>query len=220
MSFGTVILGSRTRPLAVKALIRHYDLDITEYESFDGHPEFERAFPRKMVPVLITANGLELSEALAICQYIFAKVDPQCEWLGTNDEERAQVAMWTSFVNSDVLPTAGYVFKPLKGDNMPYNEESVARHDQRLATQMNAFEVTLAQLPFLVGDRYTWADIYCVLMLWKPFAWLFDRQWQQQHPYTTSWFQTMLRQPVVANVYPRDEPQLCQERIKKVEPGK
>ena len=219
MSIGAVVLGPRTRPLPVQWLINHYKLDVTVYDSYEGHPEFEKAFPLKKVPVFIGPKGLKLREALAICQYLFLIAEPDSKLLGKTDAEKAQVTMWNSYSNSDVLPTAAAVFRPMLNDGTPYNKKNVDEKNALLNEQLKAFEQRLTTHTYLVGERLSFADIYSALMLQRPFALLFDPEWQRQYPQTTRWFKLITSQPLVAAVLPKGY-KIAEKRLEYVPPKK
>ena len=61
-------------------------------------PEFLAVNPLATVPVLVTDNGVTLSENIAIATYLEA-LHPEPALMGTTPEERALVMMWNTIVD-------------------------------------------------------------------------------------------------------------------------
>ncbi|CAN3353087.1 elongation factor 1-gamma 2 [Diutina catenulata] len=219
MSQGTVILGPRTRPLAVKAIINHFNIDVKVLDSYEGHPEFKKAFPREKVPVFISNKGVKMHEAIAICLYFISLADPKSKLLGKNALDYALIQMWLSYVNAEVLPTAANVFRPLLGDGFPYNKKSVDDNTKQLDVLIEEFEARLTEYTYLVGERLTFADVYCAILLHRPFALIFGTQWRKKHPATARWFATVIAQPIVKNALPADY-KWCDKPIEYTPPKK
>ncbi|CAN3353090.1 elongation factor 1-gamma 2 [Diutina catenulata] len=203
MSQGTIILGPRTRPLAVKAFIDHYKIDLTVYDSYEGHPEFKKAFPRQKVPVFITNKGVKMHETTALVFYFIRLADPESKLLGKNTLEFSLIDMWMSLVNSEVLLCAAHAFKPLTGDGLPYNKKAVDDQLKQLDVYMDEFEARLREYTYLVGERVSAADVFCAVMLHWPFQTLFGAAWRKRYPATARWFATMVAQPIVKNALPK-----------------
>jgi elongation factor 1-gamma len=122
--------------------------------------------------------------------------------LGKNPEEYASILKWLSFVNGDVLPTAAQVFRPLIGDGFPYNKKSIDDNSRLLDLQMTIFEARLAEYTYLVGQRVTFADVYCAIMIHKPFTLIWGTEWRKKYPNVTRWFKTIVHGKIVAPVLP------------------
>lgn len=122
--------------------------------------------------------------------------------LGKNAEEYASILKWISFVNGDVLPTAAQVFRPLLGDGFAYNKKSVEEHRLLVDKQMQIFESRLYDYTYLVGERITFADVYCAILVHKPFMTIWGTEWRKQFPNVTRWFTTVINGKIVAPVLP------------------
>lgn len=120
------------------------------------------------------------------------------ELLGDSPAQYAQILEWMSFANCEVLPTAINVFGALLGWQ-PFVTEVVENLNAQLHNYMLVFESFLKDHEFLVGSKYTLADLYVLALLIRPFQYLFDRAWRETHPCTTQWFGKMLDEPILKN---------------------
>jgi glutathione S-transferase len=111
--------------------------------------------PALRVPTLVLDDGRPLGESDAILVY-FAE---GTEYLPEDRYERAQVLQWLFFEQYSHEPYLAVVrFWVAFADNPPAEEEIEARRRGGYVT-LDAMERHLATRTFLVGERYTIADI-------------------------------------------------------------
>jgi len=125
---------------------------------FDGDtltPEFGARNPVRQTPVLGLPDGKAIYESAAILWYL-AEGTP---FLADSPVGRAQTVQWLSFEQERVMSgIAGARFRLLTGREAAGSPRMVAR--QKLgAGALDVLEAELAERPFLVGGRYSIADI-------------------------------------------------------------
>ncbi|AOW01604.1 hypothetical protein B0I72DRAFT_110087 [Yarrowia lipolytica] len=200
------------RYTSIKALIKHFKLDV---EVVPKDAEFEKLFPLKKVPALLTANGTPIHEFVAVSYWLLSQI-PNHPLCGKNKDEEAEVLQWVSFTNSDIADATWNVFGPLKG-YLPYNKKAVDALSDKLDQTVKAtFEAHLTKNTYLVGESVTYADIAAVGLMSLGFANLFDAKWRAAYPATTRWFTTVAANPI----YSGTDFNLCEERVKYVAPKK
>jgi glutathione S-transferase len=111
--------------------------------------------PALRVPTLVLDDGRAIAESNAIIWY-FATHTP---YLPDDEFERAQVLQWLFFEQYDHEPNLAVVrFWVAFAPNPPPQDEIDARRVRGYLT-LDAMEAHLADTEFLVGDRYSIADI-------------------------------------------------------------
>ncbi len=112
--------------------------------------------PALRVPTLVLDDGRALGESGAILWYL-ADGTP---YLPDEPFQRAQVLQWMFFEQYDLEPNIAVARFWLRYSGAPerYTEQLPARHTAGNAT-LDALERHLAEHTFLVGERYTIADI-------------------------------------------------------------
>ena len=116
---------------------------------------FAAVNPARTTPVLGTGDGRCLPESAAILTYLAAGTPLMPE----DAFERAEVIRWLVYEQTDVIPAiAGLRFRLLTGRLAPGDPDAVAR--RRLAGDvLRLLDDHLTDRTFLVGDRYSIADI-------------------------------------------------------------
>lgn len=104
-----------------------------------------------------------------------------------------------SFFNTEVLPKIGAQVKLLTGVT-PYNKKAVDDVAKEVARAVDAAEEHLTHHTYLVGERITLADLFSAGLLYRGFQYFFDKQWRQQHPAVTRWYETIVNQPIYTAV--------------------
>lgn len=128
-----------------------------------------------------------------------------------------------SFFNTEVLPKIGAWVAPLTGAK-PYNKKTVDDAAKEVARAIDAAEEHLTHHTYLVGERITLADLFSAGLLYRGFQYFFDKQWRQQHPAVTRWYETIVNQPIYTAVAEKlpflDTPVLTNTPPKKAEQPK
>jgi glutathione S-transferase len=117
--------------------------------------EYARINPMRTTPVLETDDGSHLPESNAILVYL-AQGTPL---LPEDPLERAQVVRWLIYEQTDVVfMIGGLRFRLLVGRWTPDHPEAERRREGGLEV-LQLLDDHMAERDFLVGDRYSIADI-------------------------------------------------------------
>jgi glutathione S-transferase len=139
-------------------------IPVEQVDIFTGKnrtPEMLAKNPAGGLPVLELDDGSHLAESVAICRYIEG-LHPEPNLMGTNSREQAEIEMWNRRVELGLFSAAGRAFQhtnelfKARLKQMPEYGET-----QREATkqQLQWLDAQIGNKPFLVGDRFTIADI-------------------------------------------------------------
>jgi glutathione S-transferase len=130
--------------------------------------EFLAVNPLATVPVLVTDNGVTLTENIAIATYLEA-VHPEPALMGSTAEERAQVMMWNTIVDQQcALPVADVLRnshpkmagRALPGpDDFEQIPELAARGKARVKIFHDRLEQQLQDRQYLAIKQFSLADI-------------------------------------------------------------
>ena len=135
---------------------------------------FRTLNPDCVVPALELDDGSCISEVLAICDYLEAQY-PEPALLGTTDEERAKILMWTVKVEQQGLLSVADAFRnSAKGlteraatgtVGYPQIPELAERGRGRVEQFFRRLDAQLADNEFVAGDRYSIADIDAMVVV-------------------------------------------------------
>lgn len=141
----------------------------------------------------------------------------------TDFSSYASILKWMSYFNSEIMPPLGNWFLPLLGKT-PYNKKSVEDSSKVVLKAISAVEEHLLHHTYLVGERITLADIFCASLLLRGFQYFFDKQWRQEYPNVTRWYETVVNQPIYLDAAKKveflEKPALTNTPPKKPEPSK
>ena len=155
-------------PRVVKMFIAEKGIDIprVDVDLMAGdnrkEPHLSRN-PAGQMPTLELDDGAFLSEILPICEYL-EEVHPTPALIGTNAEERAVTRMWTRRIDLNVCEPMANGFRYSTGLRLFESRMRVipqAADDLKaLAAEKLAWlDGLVGSKPFVVGDRFTLADI-------------------------------------------------------------
>lgn len=111
----------------------------------------------------------------------------------------ASILKWMSYFNAEIFEPLGNWYRPLVG-RQPYNKKNVDDSTKATEKALEAVEQHLLLNTFLVGERITLADLFSAPLLHRGFENFFDKQWRQQHPNITRWYDTVVNQPIYTAV--------------------
>ena len=166
-------------PRRVRIFIAEKGIDIETVQVDLGSGEqfadsFKAINPDCVVPALELDDGTCLSEVLAICTYLEAKY-PEPALLGTTDEERAKILMWTCKIEQQGLWSVADAFrnaaKGLKDRAatglVSYAQipELAQRGRDRVEQFFHRIDGQLAEKEFIAGDAYSIADIAAMVVV-------------------------------------------------------
>ena len=123
-----------------------------------GAPEFRVINPNGRLP-FIEDNGFMLFESLAITLYLAKKHSNGTLYPGTLEDE-ARTWQWSMWALNEV--DRGVNIWSLHAVRLPTDERDVAKRDEALkvlAAPFRVLDAAVAQQPYLLGDKFTVADL-------------------------------------------------------------
>ena len=123
-----------------------------------GAPEFRAINPNGRLP-FIEDNGFMLFESLAITLYLAKKHSNGTLYPGTLEDE-ARTWQWSMWALNEV--DRGVNIWSLHAARLPADERDVAKRDEALkvlAAPFRVLDAAVAQQPYLLGDKFTVADL-------------------------------------------------------------
>ncbi|KND93851.1 Elongation factor 1-gamma 1 [Tolypocladium ophioglossoides CBS 100239] len=225
MAFGTLFTSAdnpRSTAIKVVAKANNLDLKIVEADTTKPSVEHLKANGLGKIPTFIGEDGYALSECIAIAIYITSQ-NEKTTLLGKTKQDYASILKWMSLFNSEIVPNMGNWFQPLIG-KIPYNKKSVDDASKAVLKAVGVVEKHLVRRTYLVGERITLADLFCAALLYRGFQYFFDKQWRQQNPAVTRWYETVINQPIYSTVAKKldflEKPALTNTPPKKAEQPK
>jgi elongation factor 1-gamma len=100
----------------------------------------------------------------------------------------------------------------------PYNKKSVDDHAKAALKAIHALEQHFLVHTFLVGERITLADLFTASLIARGFEYVLDKQWREENPNTTRWYETITAQPMWKAVI--EKPIMIEEAVKYTPPKK
>jgi glutathione S-transferase len=140
------------------------------------------------VPALALPDGSVLTEGVAILLYV-ADQKPELGLVPpAGDPNRYQAYRWLTFISSEIHKGFGPLFNPTMSEDL----KKAAL--ERLKTRFSFIEKHLAKHEWLVGDRFTVADIYAFVCLgWSVFMRIDLGEW----PHIQSFLTRVGKRPAV-----------------------
>ena len=118
--------------------------------------------PAGQLPCLELDDGTHLSEITAICEYL-EEVKPEPALIGRTPEERAATRMWVRRIDLNIVEPLANGFRYAEGLQLFKNRirtmPQAADDLKALAREKLAWLEGLVAGPWIVGDRFTLADI-------------------------------------------------------------
>lgn len=143
--------------------------------------------------------------------------------LGKTKQDYASILKWLSFFNQEVLGSLSSWYSPLLG-NSPYNKKNVDDASKAAAKAVKVVEEHLLSNTYLVGERITLADLFAAGVITRGFQHFYGKDWRQENPNVTRWFETVSGQPIFSAVAEKvsflDAPALTNTPPKKPEQPK
>ncbi|GAA5822272.1 hypothetical protein JCM11251_006285 [Rhodosporidiobolus azoricus] len=196
----------RTTVALVAAKYEGVDVEFVETNPFaeGGAPaEYTAKFPLGLVPAL-EAGDYKVTEAIAVAQYIIAQ-NNKAGLLGNSKEEAASALQWASWANSELLPSLGAWFRPLKGA-APYQKPAVEAAKAKALKHLTYLENTLQSRTFLAAERITLGDLFVAAVLFRGFENVLDAEWRAANPNIVRFWKTVYHQPAFFSVLKNTEP--------------
>ena len=126
-------------------------------------PAFAARNPLAQTPVLELDSGMQLSESVAICEYL-EELHPAPPLIGTTPEERAETRMWVRRIDLGTVQPMVAGFRGAEGlpmfkDRMRCVPEGADGMKAVARDGLAMLDAQLAGREFVVGDRLTLADL-------------------------------------------------------------
>lgn len=122
-----------------------------------------------------------------------------------------------SFGNTELVNPIAMWFFPLLG-RAPYNKKNVEDARDAALKAVTVLEQHFLVHTYLVGERPTLADFFMTSLISRGFQYVFDKQFRDEHPNTTRWFETMVNHPMWKAII--EKPIMIDEAIKYTPPKK
>jgi glutathione S-transferase len=130
-------------------------------------PEFLRVNPRHKIP-LLEHGPLAVRESAAIVNYLgeaFPK--PESMFVPRDAAERARLSEWCFFIMTELDAGSLYIVRRHEGLKHLYGEAPVAVEAAKsyFSHNLEAMDSTIAEAPYLLGDKLSAADILMMTCL-------------------------------------------------------
>jgi GST-like protein len=159
-------------------------------------PEFLKINPNGRIPAIVDLegeSGLEIPvfESGAILLYLAEKTH---HFIGSNENERAQVFGWLMFQMSGIGPAFGNYFFAKNKDMGPMME----RFEIESARLLGVMEQQLSDKTYLAGEFYSIADI--ATYPWIGAFLTSKPEWFEKTPHVRKWASLIAERPAVKKV--------------------
>ncbi|KAG0682578.1 hypothetical protein C6P40_002411 [Pichia californica] len=190
MSSTLYVMSRSPRSNWLGALVETLKLDIKVVD-FANNSDFEKEFPLKKVPALVESDGFELTEVIAIVEYLISISDNEII-SGKSIKDKAQVLRWLSFINSDLTTAWGKVIFVAKTDD----EKKSAI--QSVSNLLKYIDNQLSKRPFLAVDYSTVADDF--LFSWYAALSSIVPITETEFPHLSKWHSVLKENDPVAKI--------------------
>lgn len=160
MTAGILYATEVARGMLPRGLIEWLSIPIEPVSPNDKSNDFKNHFPLGKSPALLSSDGFELTEVLAILYYLVGlKHDSELEksLYGSTLQERSQVIRFLSFMNHEIAASA---FSLMTAAKTNANQEEYEDKVSKCIACIALLEQQLSQHEFLVNGRITIADLY------------------------------------------------------------
>ncbi|KAG0684015.1 hypothetical protein C6P40_000319 [Pichia californica] len=193
MTSGTLYIMPRSpRSNWLGALVKALNLDIDVVDSATQPEQFAKEFPLKKTPAFIDSEGFELTELIAIIEYLVSISDNKTVG-GENAKDKAQVLRWLSFMNSDIANAWAQVAYIAQTD------EAKQAAGEVLKKLVEYIESELSKRSFLATNYITVADEYLVICF-EAFLANIGGGDEKTYPNLFKWYAEMKEQDPVAKI--------------------
>ena len=165
--------GRAPNPRRVRVFLAEKGVDVTlvpvDLGALEHKSEsFTELNPYQQLPVMELDDGTRISESVAICRYI-EETHPEPPLFGVNAVDRALVEMWQRRVEICLFLRVAAVFRhqhpAMKDMEVPQVPDWGEANRPKVQEQFRFLNDELATRPFIAGERFTIADITCMIAL-------------------------------------------------------
>lgn len=153
--------------------------------------------PTGQTPALAIKEGVSLSEAVAIAEYV-EELHPQPSLIGANALERAEVRQWWRRVELNITEFVHNAYHFAEGlarfrDRIPVAPEAADGLKRIAQDRIGWLDSLMGDGPFLCGSRFSAADIW--LYVWLDFADRVGQPFDHTLPHIGPWFDRVAGRP-------------------------
>lgn len=159
MSFGTIYtISIYPRSLWLPSLAKYLGLDVTFVER-DAAKDFREKFPLNRAPTYESPSGFQLTELMAIVEYMVLN-SSKPEFLGVTPREKALSTRWFSFANSNLIDSMAQLW---------FSKTSVQREAamETIRKDLEYLDSNLTATKYLTGDSILCGDIFTYTVVSK-----------------------------------------------------
>ncbi|KAF4313874.1 putative glutathione s-transferase protein [Botryosphaeria dothidea] len=206
--------GPTPNPIKVAILLEELELPY-ESKALDFKTElkaepFISVNPNGRLPALEDPNtGVKIFESGAILEYLIETYDKEEKFHYSTSPEKWLQKSWLHFQMSGQGPYFGqkYWFLRSHSEKVPSAIERYSNEIKRVTNVLNS-HLKKQGTPYLIGDKFTYADL-----AWIPWQNIYsviadDWDWQTECPEFAAWHKRMNERPAVKSVYAKKEFQL------------
>ncbi len=136
------------------------DLDLANMEHRTDR--FTELNPKQRVPVLLLDDDTAISETMAICRY-FEALYPEPNLFGRDPREIALVEMWSRRIEFGLYAAIAHVYRHTQPGMAAFEVPQIVEWGEanrpKVMAELAWLDNVLADRPYVVGARYTVADI-------------------------------------------------------------
>ncbi|KAI1267170.1 glutathione S-transferase [Xylariaceae sp. FL1019] len=205
----------RVHRVQIIAKMNGLELEFPEFTMRETNTteEFKAKFPLGKVPAFESADGLCLSESIAIATYAARSGPAANQLLGADPKTEALISQWVSFAECEIW---NGVFPPLAMSVMKFMPLDEQRFDSCISATERCFkrlEVALqGGKKYLVGDKLTMADLFVTSMFWFSFKYIVDAEMRKELPNVVAYAKSFAEKPEFKELY--GELEMCETRLK------
>lgn len=184
--------------ISTEAIISYLNLQVKlENATGDEKPSalFEKLFDEnnRFTPALYDdSKKLAINQAVAVNRYLLSLAKDTKGLEGKAPEDKSEILQWSNRVDSDIWKT----FKSLIVAKFSGKTVSQKEVDELVASApakgFASLEAHLKKNTFLVGEQLTLADVEAAGLLFVPFTFFVNAEWQKNHPAIVRWANTVL----------------------------
>lgn len=185
----------------IAARINGVEIALSELDLASGQhktPEFLAKNPLGKVPVLETPEG-PIFESNAIARYAARLNGDRHKLYGRTPYHTGLIDQWIDFAANEIdFPAAAWLY-PIYG-LFPENADATKAAKGDIRKALKLLDDHLLHHQFLVGDRFSLADIVVAMSLTPLYKLVLDAGFRKQFVNTNRWFELVRNQPDVLAV--------------------
>ncbi|MDE2356094.1 MAG: glutathione S-transferase family protein [Alphaproteobacteria bacterium] len=192
-------------PGVVKMFIAEKGLEIDRHQvdllaGENRLPPYLALNPSGTTPALETSEGLVIAEITAICEYL-EELHPSPPLIGQTPMQRAETRMWVRRIDLGILEPMANGFRYSEGlglfkDRIPTIPHAAGDLKAIAAKSLAWLNGKMAGRAFVVGDRFTLADI--MLFVFLAFGASVGQPLDPANTHIAAWFERIKARPSAA----------------------